>query len=240
MAEILMMGIIGAVVGGFLVGGGHWLQQQWTATATEKENQRIAEKKRKLSPRLDIQIFPDHPEMPSAYKHPLIRYTLIVQNLNLESVPILDLRIEFNFKSVVAEVKPSIWVATGEDTSVGGIEIHEEKTDGTTYDYVETKKTGLEQKFSFEIRQANINKDYRNTNFIDLYVGKWEERASAFHADIIVNVTERATIRKKTGEYGSYHGAYSYEINGKKFSEKLGGGIPDGPSIKAPQEATKS
>jgi hypothetical protein len=59
MTEILMMGMIGAVPGGFLVGGGHWLQQRWETIAKEQESQRLAEEKQKLAPRLTITLHPD-------------------------------------------------------------------------------------------------------------------------------------------------------------------------------------
>ena len=59
MTEILMMGMIGPVAGGFLVGGGHWLQQRWETIAKEQESQRLTEEKQKLAPRLTITLHPD-------------------------------------------------------------------------------------------------------------------------------------------------------------------------------------
>ena len=57
--------------------------------------------KLKLSPKLDIKLFFFPKEAVTPYRYPLKQYLLGIQNLNKDSAPILDLRIEFIFKNVV-------------------------------------------------------------------------------------------------------------------------------------------
>jgi hypothetical protein len=149
--------------------------------------------------------------------------------MNRDSVPILKLNVEFNFRNVIAEVRPQFLFPSGGQMSVEGVEMYKYGKDGLEESYVEQPHhPELNKKFSFEIQKATLNKKIKNLNFADLYVERWDEQQSLFISDIIVDVSkEPPIIRKKSDEAGSYNGRYSYEIGGKQFSENVRGSIPN-------------
>lgn len=230
MAELVTITVIGAVVGGTLSGGAFWLQKKWDAEAHEKMLKDAAEEKAKLAPNVSIRLdsYPDN--LQGKHRPPLKRYLLMINNLNSNSVPILKMSVEFNFKNVVAEVRPQILLRSSEGASVDDTEIWVNKKDGTI-DYYREEPHNLEisKRFTFSIQTLKVNKDIENMNFVDFYVDKWDERGSTFTAEVVVDTSKLPRINKKSGERGSYKGIYSYEVAGHQYSESLHGKIPDEP-----------
>ena len=134
MPKLIIMGIIGAATGGAITSAVYWIQQEWDNAAKQKENQRLAEEKIRLSPRLGVRILPSSMEVPG-YEYPLERYSLYIENGNTESVPVLDLRIEFNFNNVVVRTTSQIMPGSGED--IADLEIITRSKDGTISSYAE-------------------------------------------------------------------------------------------------------
>lgn len=232
MAELFTITIIGAVMGGFLSGGSYWLQNKMEEAEKERVAKKAAEDKRKLSPNLSIRIFLDIAEVQGPYHPPLKRYHLFMENLNRDSVPIVNLRMEFNFKHVIEQVHSQVVLPEiGGGATLSGRERTIKKKDGSEeYLREEPHNIAIGKKFSFEIETININKVSENLNFVDLYVEKWDERGSSFIAEIVIDTSKQPRIDKKLGEMGSFKGSYSYEIAGQQYSEPLHGKIPDEPT----------
>lgn len=185
------------------------------------------EEKQSFSPKLDIKLFPSSDKAVTPYQYPLERYILMIQNSNNNSTPILDFRIEFNFKNIITEVKPMPLLNTGGNITVSGVRIYRQKKDGSFFTYEEQPvKTALTKNFSLEIQQVKINQKDVNTNIVIFSCSRWPEEA-VFSADIIVDLSEKTEIQKTPEKLGTYEGIYFYEIKGKKFSEKINGIIPN-------------
>lgn len=183
------------------------------------EEQILAEEKAARSPQFDVKIFPWPSEAVTPYKPPLKQYVLGIQNINKNSVPVLDLRMEFHFRNIIAEVKPQVLLTGGGNMSVSGMKRYEQRKDGPVSAYEEKAlPSELSKKFVFTIQQATINKKSTNLNFVDLYVERWIEEA-LFSAEIIINTAKGPSISKKPGEVNSYNGMYFYEIRGKNSQE---------------------
>lgn len=230
MAEIVTITVIGALVGGILSGGVFWLQKKWDAEAHEKMLRHAAEEKAKLAPALSIRLdrYPD--DLQGKHLPPLKRYSLMINNINPNSVPILKMSMEFNFKNVVEEVRTQVLLQNTEGMSVEDTEIWVNKADGTM-DYLreEPRNPEISKRFAFRIQTLNVNKNIENLNFVDLYVDKWDERGSTFVAEVVIDTSKQSRIDKKLGERGSYKGSYSYEVAGHQYTEQLHGNIPDEP-----------
>lgn len=230
MAEIVTIAVIGALVGGFLSGGVFWLQKKRDAEAREKLLTAAAEEKAKLAPILSIRLdrYPDN--LQGKHRPPLKRYSLMIENLNLNSVPVQKMGMEFNFKNVVAEVRSQVLLLNREGMSVDDTEVWANKTDGTL-DYLreEPRNPEISKRFTFRIQTLNVNKNIENLNFVDFHVDKWDERGSHFLAEVVIDTSKQPRIDKKLGERGSYRGSYSYEIAGHQYSEQFHRNIPDEP-----------
>ena len=57
----------------------------------------------------------------------------MIQNSNNNSTPILDFRIEFNFKNIITEVKPMPLLNTGGNITVSGVRIYRQNEDGSFF-----------------------------------------------------------------------------------------------------------
>lgn len=225
MGEIITLGFIGGIAGFVIYSGGYWIDYKIKEMEKEEQAKRQEEDKSKFAPRPKVQLS-GCSACQGPYKPPQYKYTIMIHNQNYESVPILEMRLEFNFKHVVAEARPQI-LLPGEgmnpkgELEIHGLEIHGVNKDGSTYDYQETKTTGLEKKFTFDISQANVNKEMKNLNVIVFYVEKWSEQKAAFTADIITDESLVLHSPRKAGKYHSVTGKYSYEINGIRYSENI-------------------
>lgn len=199
---------------------------------TIREKQVTLEEKRTLSPHVDVMLFPFPDEVVTPHKYPLKQYELGIQNLNSNSVPIIDFRIEFIFRNSITEVKKMPLLETGGNLSVWGVEIYEQKKNGSISSYEEQPaETPLTENFSLTILKTKINGKDANTNIAMFMCDRWPERA-AFAGKIVIDLSKRPEVVKKPDKIGTYEGIYFYEIKGKKFSEKISGFIPDGKSGK--------
>jgi hypothetical protein len=192
---LLLMIVFGAIFGGIIFGTAYHFTEPSTESpppvprVEKSEEEILAQERTARSPKFDIKIYP-FPGGVTPYKPPLKHYVLGIQNVNGDSVPVLDMRMEFNFRNIIAEVKPQVMLAGGGMFSVGGMKLYEKRKDGSTYAYEEKPlPTELSKKFSFSIQKATINKKVMNLNFVDLYVERWIED-TLFAADIIVNTAK--------------------------------------------------
>lgn len=185
------------------------------------------EEKEKLTPQTDIKLFPFPSVAATPYKYPFKQYVLMIQNLNKNSVPITDFRIEFIFKNTINGIKQMPLVDSGGDISVSGIRYYGEKKDGTTSSYEEQPtETAITRNYSLTIQKTMINEQETNTNIAIFNCERWPE-GTGFAGDIIVNLLEKPKIFKKSDKVGTYSGKYYYKIKGQKFSERIKGTIPD-------------
>lgn len=181
----------------------------------------------KLSPSVDIKLFPFPIEATSPYKFPLRQFVLGIQNVNPDSVPIQDFRIEFSFPYVIKEIKANPLLNTGGNVSVSSISIYKEKKDGTTYHYEEKPiNSELMDNFNMSIQEAMLNGKNINTNVAVFNSARWPEGA-AFSADIIVDMSKAPEILKKPDIVGKYEGIYYFNIKEEKHSKKVTGDIPE-------------
>lgn len=179
----------------------------------------------KLSPKIDIKLFPFPEQAITKYKYPLKQYVLTIQNLNKQSPSVSDFRIEFIFNNVIEELKQMPLIESGGNLSVSGVEIYEEKKDGTIFHYEEQPlETRLTENFSLDILKAKVNGKEVNTNIAILTCERWPENVS-FSGKIIVDLSKKPEILKKPDMMGKYEGAYSYKIQDKQFSKKISGVI---------------
>jgi len=94
-----------------------------------------------------------------------------------------------------------------------------------TFEEKPSAPSEISKKFLFEIQQATVSGVVQNLNFIKFFAERWVEGALVT-ADIIIDSSREPFIEKNPGEANTYNGMYFYEINGKKFSEKISGAIP--------------
>lgn len=220
--------IIGIIVIGFgamtMWYGGHLATEGYKKW---KEPILTLEQINKLSPSVDIKLFPFPVDAASPYKFPLRRFVLGIQNVNSDSVPIQDFRIEFSFPYVIKEIKANSLLNTGGNVSVGSISIYEEKKDGTTYHYEEKPiNSELTDNFNMSIQKAMLNGKNINTNVAVFNSARWPE-GSAFSADIIVDMSKAPEILKKPDRVGKFEGIYYFNIKEEKHSKKVAGDIPE-------------
>lgn len=213
---LIAIGLIIAALGGF--GSFHFSKKVKVYISPEE--------KEKFAPKADIKLYPFPSGAATPYKYPLKQYVLGIQNLNKNSVPILDFRVEFIFKNAICEIKTMPLVDSGGDVSVIGMQYYEEQNDGTTFSYEELPlKTSITENFSLEIQKAMIDGKNINTNIIIFNCARWPE-GSAFSSNIVVDLHKKPHFLKKPDKVGTYEGKFYYEINGKKFSDKIEGIIP--------------
>jgi len=193
----------------------------------EFRNQRIfSSTKEAQTPKIDIKLFPFPEKAENKYKYPLKRYVLMIQNLNKQSVPIYDFRVEFIFENVVNDVKQNPLIDTGGSLSVGPIEVYEKKKDGSTFHYEEQPlQTSITESFSLDVVKAKVNDKKVNTNIAVFSCSSWPENVS-FGGEIIVDLSNKPEILKKPDMVGKYEGIYFYKINNKQFLEKFNSTIP--------------
>lgn len=208
-----------------------WLQPPLLVDLAKPNGQSEEEilKKEKVvrSPKLEIAIYPSSvpPEL-SPYRPPLKLYNLMVQNTNAESASVSNLRIEFHFRNIVAEIKPHVLQDNG-GLTVGRVSQYGQRPDGSVDVYEEIPIPGdSDETYSFDIQQATLNNQVTNLNFAYLRVGKMI-RGAGYIADIVVDTSRVPSMEKKPDEANSYNGKYVYEINGKQFTEYVRGSIPN-------------
>ena len=230
MAEIITMACIGGLAGFFIFGSVHFVQYKLDEAEKERIAIRANEEKRKLSPMLRIKLFADLPDT-QPYKPPLKRYHLYIDNANPNSVKITNLRMEFNFKHVIDNVRKQVILPDLRGgATLGHLEAWSNKEDGSQDFFKdEPRNDSVNRKFTFEIDQENINKTLKNTNIVILEVEKWDEQGSSFHAEIVLDTSKQPHIQKQLGARGTYAGKYSYEIAGKPFTERIHEKIADEP-----------
>lgn len=184
------------------------------------------EEKLRLSPKLDIKLFFFSKEAVTPYRYPLKQYLLGIQNLNRNSVPIFDLRIEFIFKNIVKEIKASPILENGGNFSMGGVRIYVGDGKDLVSSYEEQPtETPITKNFALTIQKAKVNEGYINTNIVFFTCERWPERAF-FSGEVIVDLSKSPRILREQDKIGTYEGIYFYEIKGKKFSDKISGIIP--------------
>jgi hypothetical protein len=184
------------------------------------------EEKLRLSPKLDIKLFSFPKEAVTPYRYPLRQYLLGIQNLNKDSVPIFDLRIEFIFKNIVKEIKANPILENGGNLSVGGVRIYVGDEKGLVSKYEEQPtETPITKNFALTVQKAKVNEGYINTNIVFFTCERWPERAF-FSGEIVVDLSKSPRILREQNKIGTYEGIYFYEIKGKKFSDKISGIIP--------------
>ncbi len=192
-----------------------------------KNDEITPEDKLRLSPKVDIKLFSYPEKAATPYKYPLKRYILMVQNLNKDSVPIFDFRIEFIFKNIIREIKLNPLLHSGGSFSVSGLNIYKENKNGSVFKYEEQPiDTPITENFSLIVQQAKINEKIVNTNIAIFTCERWPE-STGFSGDIILDLSEMPEILKKPERIGAYEGVYFYEIKGHKFSENINGTIPN-------------
>lgn len=230
MGEVFVMAVIGGIFGVSIFGIGYWAEYKSKEAEKEKQAQRIAEENLKLAPKIRIKLLADLPET-QPYKPPLKRYHLYIDNANPNSVLISNLRMEFNFKHVIDNVRKQVVLADLHGgATLGPLESWGDKTDGSQDIFKEEPRNySLNKRFTFEIDTENINKTIKNTNIVYLDVEKWDEQGSSFVAEIVLDTSKQPHIERKLGERGTYSGKYSYEIGGRPFTERMHGQIPDEP-----------
>lgn len=230
----LIIGIIILGIGaGMMWFGGRFATEGYTKwkdpqTGTEVNEEILtSEQIDKLSPSVDIKLFPFPSKAASPYKLPLKQYILSIQNLNRDSVPIQDFVVEFYFPYVIKEIKANPLLNTEGNISVSGISIYQENKDGTTYHYEEKPiNSELTDNFNMSIQEAMLNGKNINTNVAVFNSARWPEGA-AFSANIIVDMSKVPEIFKKPAVVGKYEGVYYYNIKGEKYSNKVTGDIPE-------------
>ncbi len=244
MGEVFVMAIIGGIFGVSIFGIGYWAEYKSKEAEKEKQAQRIAEENLKLSPKVRIKLFADLPET-QPYKPPLKRYHLYIDNANQNSVPITNLRMEFNFKHVIDNIRKQVVLPDLRGgATLGPFEAWADKKDGSQ-DIIkdEPRNYSLSKRFTFEIDTENINKTIKNTNIVYLDVEKWDEQGSTFVGEIVLDTSKQPHREKKLGERGTYTGKYSYEIGGRPFTERMHEKISDEPvgweSISVPLHSKK-
>ena len=200
MGEIFVMAAIGAVLGGSIFGAGYWFEYKDKEAEKEKQAQRIAEDNLKLSPKIRIKLFADLPAT-QPYKPPLKRYHLYIDNANPNSVPITNLRMEFNFKHVIDNVRKHVVLPDlSGGATLGPYEAWADKKDGSQ-DILkdEPRNYSLNKRFTFEIATENINKTIKNTNIVYLDVEKWDEQGSSFVSEIVLDTSKQPHRENKLG-----------------------------------------
>jgi hypothetical protein len=176
-----------------------------------------------LRPKFDIKISPSaYPR----YQSQLREYSLLINNLNPKSVPVEDLRIEFNFRNVLERTKSMPLIPSGGASTIRGVAIHGKDKQGVESSYEELPGHGpIEKKFVLEIKKVKVNNKIINTNVLTLSCTQWPAKVG-YSADIIVNLApiSEATISGPTNQF--YEGIYFYYLGGKRTSEKINGFIP--------------
>lgn len=194
--------------------------------ANIRKEQITPEEKQTFSPKVDIKLFPSSDKAVTPHQYPLKQYNLGIQNLNSNSVPIYDFRINFIFKNEISEIKSMPLLSVGSLT-VSGVNIYKQNKDGSIFTYeeqpIETATTG---NFSLAIQKVKINEKDINTNIVVFNCAKWPEKAS-YSAKIVVDLSKIPEVQKMPDKIGKYEGIYFYEIKGKKFSERISGVMPD-------------
>src|SRR6185295_17527877 len=105
------------------------------AKKAESEEDILAREKTARSPKFDIKLYPYRSDAVTPYKPPLRLYVLGVQNLNRDSVPVLDLRLEFHFRNIINAVKPQVLLVGGRASSMGGMKVYKKRKDGSISAY---------------------------------------------------------------------------------------------------------
>jgi hypothetical protein len=230
--EKLNIKMIQLIIGIIVIGFGAMTMWYGGHLATEgykrwKEPIFTLEQIKQLSPSVDIKLFPFPANAASPYKFPLRQFVLTIQNVNSNSAPIQDFRVEFLFPYVIKEIKANSLLNTGGNVSVGSNFIYEEKKDGTTFHYEEEPiKSELTNNFNMSIQKAKLNGKNINTNVAVFNSARWPE-GSAFSAYIIVDTSKTPEIMRKSDKVGKFEGVYYFVIKEKKHSKKVAGDIPE-------------
>lgn len=176
-----------------------------------------------LKPKLDIKIFST---IDPRYQSQLREYSLLINNLNPESMAIEDFRIEFIFKNIIERIKSRPLLHSGGDVSFGGITIYGKDEKGVESSYEDHPvESSITKNFSLEIQRGEINGKLVNTNILVFNCERWPAEAG-YSARIIINLSKNYEIKIEGPTNQYYQGVYYYHLGGKRMSETVAGSIP--------------
>ncbi|MFC1478573.1 hypothetical protein ACFL57_03855, partial [Candidatus Margulisiibacteriota bacterium] len=116
------------------------------------------EEQKELSPRIDIKLFNTHSHLDTDNIYPLQKYSLMIQNLNSNSVKISNLRIKFYFHNNIYSIKQNPLPYTRESVQINSMSSIFERKNGNIDKYEDIPAyTTLTNKFSLAIEQAKVN-----------------------------------------------------------------------------------
>jgi len=176
-----------------------------------------------LKPKFNIKIFPS-PD--PRYQSQLRQYSLLINNINSKSVPVVDFRMEFKFRNVIKKAISMPLIPSEEAVTTRGVTILKKDKKGVEAVYEELPgHSPIEKNFVLEIKEAKVNNRIINTNVLTLSCTQWPPGVG-YSADIVVDLapTSKIKIRGPTKQF--YSGKYFYYLGGKRTSEKINGFIP--------------
>jgi len=175
------------------------------------------EEESKLGPRLDIKIFP------LALSKNI--YCLMIQNLNKNSVPIVNCIINFYFPRYIKDIKQDILLNNGSGAQIQSLTIVSKK-----YNYEDQPvETVMSKNFSLVARKVKINNKETNINEAIFACSRWPEETS-FSAEITIennmgNKSMVPVVQRNLNKIGTYEGLFFYEIKGRKLSKRINGNM---------------
>jgi len=185
--------------------------------------------KKPLAPQLRIEFnhFFDDPRF-AVHKYPLYEYSFDIRNVGGESVEVRDLLLVLSFRYRIAQT--SIRTAPGKMGNVlwmrmingegGQPRVVEDQ-------FPDAGRTGLP---SLVVRTRTSDGEQVNTNEAVLTCAKWPKDAFCV-AQIVVDTCDVPEFLFLPDSMGTFRGTYVYEIEGREYTERIEGQIPD-PNMK--------
>lgn len=153
-------------------------------------------------------------------KYPVEQYILGMSNENKNSAEVKDLSIEFHFPNIISDNRESVYMDTGGNLVIGMRGwIH-----GKPF-YEQSHETPASKAMTLSIHKWVENNVPMNSNIALFNCKKWPRRA-IFDGTIVTKLDEKPRFVKLSDKMGTYSGQFYYEIQGKRYEEKIHGVIP--------------
>ena len=163
------------------------------------------------------------------YKHllkefPVEQYIIGIGNKNKDSSPVEDMSIEFHFPNIISEIGQGVYLDTGGNL-VWGARGYTQNSNGIKTFHELPPETPAARAMNLSIHKWRENNEVAHSNIAVFNCQKWPKGA-IFDGTIVTNLKTKPKYGKIEGKIGKYGGQYYYEINGKRYEEKIEGMIP--------------
>ena len=213
-AILIAVSAIGGIYGAYM------LQEGLTNKKKAKSSMESLETHK---PDIKVAIFPSHNHLTHNNKSPLHEYQLCIQNNNVHTAEVTDVRIKFVFEHEIDKIFRMPIFVNGQADKIAGVRIIQKDNNQTYEDLPPTD--AIANSFSQGIEQVNINGITMNTNIYVFSCSRWPRNA-AFTGTVVVNQSNEPLVMKNVDSVGTYYGTYNYIIDGKVYEDNEFGKIP--------------